>query len=243
MFDDLRPSVVLFDFYATLVDIQTDETDPRSWDVVARFLRYHGSSAAAEELKERYVAYVNAALEATGERHPDVDIVPVFRRILRENGVDASDLLALHAAQLFRSASIRRFRLFPEARQVIDALSSKFRLAMVTDSQEPYVLPELRQVGLADTFSPVVISANYGFRKPDPRIFRIALDRLGVGPADVMHVGDSWQRDVVGASDAGIHPCWICRDPAEAARRPADGRNASVLPDLRGLLELQAGRV
>ena len=238
MSDVVRPRVLLFDFYATLVDIETDEADLHPWEVVIRFLRYHGATASAELLKERYVEYVNAALAATGERYPDVDVVPIFRRVMTEAGTDGSDSLALHVAQLFRSASIRRFRLFPETREVVSALASKYRLAMVTDSQEPYVMPELRQVGLADVFSPVVISANHGFRKPDPRIFRIALDQIGIDASDAVHVGDSWQRDVVGATDAGIHAFWICRDAGEAARRPADGRAVSILSDLRGLLAL-----
>jgi len=233
----VRAKVLLFDFYATLVDIETDEHDWRAWDVVSRFLRYRGSRASAEGLKESYIEYVNAALDATGERHPDVDVVPIFRRIMDEAHVEPSDTLARTVAQLFRSLTLRKFRLFPETRQVVEALAARFTLALVTDSQEPYVMPELRQTGLADAFATVVISSTYGYRKPDTRLFRVALQQLGIAASEAVYIGDSWPRDVVGASDAGIHPIWIRRERGEP--KLPDNRPVTVLPDLRGLLELQ----
>jgi putative hydrolase of the HAD superfamily len=53
------------------------------------------------------------------------------------------------------------------------------------------------------------VSADVGARKPDPEIFRAALDRLGVPAADVWFVGDSWERDVRGAAAAGMRPIWF----------------------------------
>lgn len=52
-------------------------------------------------------------------------------------------------------------------------------------------------------------------RKPDPRIFRSALESLGAPPADSVHVGDSLENDVRGALKAGMRAVWVCSQEAE----------------------------
>lgn len=58
----------------------------------------------------------------------------------------------------------------------------------------------------------VVVSEAVRCYKPDPHIFRVALDALGVSPERVLHVGDSLHSDVGGAQSAGIATAWICRN-------------------------------
>ena len=64
----------------------------------------------------------------------------------------------------------------------------------------------LSAVGVIDLVDFVVCSADVGFRKPHPEIFQVALRQGGVPAASVVHVGDTWDEDVVGASAAGITP-------------------------------------
>jgi HAD superfamily hydrolase (TIGR01662 family) len=61
--------------------------------------------------------------------------------------------------------------------------------------------------GLAVDF--VVSSADVGARKPDPAIFRAALERLGLPPGDVWFVGDTLEKDVRGALAVGMRPVWF----------------------------------
>ena len=62
----------------------------------------------------------------------------------------------------------------------------------------------LDEAGLTSRVDFAVTSARAGVRKPHPLIFRRALDLAGVGPAEAMFVGDSWEADVGGARSAGI---------------------------------------
>jgi FMN phosphatase YigB (HAD superfamily) len=62
----------------------------------------------------------------------------------------------------------------------------------------------LRHVGLLELVDFVVDSGVVGIEKPDPGIFRIALERAGVAPADAVHVGDFYDIDVLGARASGI---------------------------------------
>jgi putative hydrolase of the HAD superfamily len=60
-------------------------------------------------------------------------------------------------------------------------------------------------------FETIVTSAGVGFRKPDERIFRPALNHFGVPPEQVAMVGDSLEADILGANLSGIYSIWITR--------------------------------
>jgi putative hydrolase of the HAD superfamily len=81
----------------------------------------------------------------------------------------------------------------------------------------------------------VVDSAVVGVAKPDPAIFRIALDALGV-PADgtVLHVGDSLRYDVAGARAAGLQPVHL--DPYGFCPAPGGHPHVRTLAELAGIL-------
>ena len=87
--------------------------------------------------------------------------------------------------------------------------------------------------GIRRYFGVVVDSARVGCAKPDPRIFRLALEALGVAPADATFVGDSLPRDMAGARAVGMRHIWLAGAPA-----PADGpccRDDRVILALRDL--------
>ncbi len=67
----------------------------------------------------------------------------------------------------------------------------------------------LEGMGLASQFEAIAISAELAIEKPSPGIFRHVTDRLGVAPGDCLHVGDTWQEDIVGAVAAGLRPVWF----------------------------------
>jgi HAD superfamily hydrolase (TIGR01509 family) len=77
------------------------------------------------------------------------------------------------------------------------------RLAVVSNS-EGTVEAMLEEVGLRRHLETVLDSAVVGLVKPDPRIFQLALSRLGVSPSQAVHVGDSPSADVEGARAAGV---------------------------------------
>jgi len=81
------------------------------------------------------------------------------------------------------------------------------RLAVVSNSNGT-LRAKMARLGLASAFDLMVDSSEVGVEKPDPAIFAIALERLGVGAASVVHLGDFYQIDVVGARSAGID-AWL----------------------------------
>ncbi|KAF5739247.1 hypothetical protein HS088_TW12G00449 [Tripterygium wilfordii] len=65
----------------------------------------------------------------------------------------------------------------------------------------------LRDLNIVDLFDSVIISSEVGYEKPDARIFKAALDQIGVEPGKAVHVGDDENADKLGANGVGID-CW-----------------------------------
>jgi putative hydrolase of the HAD superfamily len=78
-----------------------------------------------------------------------------------------------------------------------------YRLGVVSNS-DGRVEEALAAAGIRDRFEVVIDSQLVGMEKPDPRIFALALERLGMASAEALYVGDTYEVDVIGARRAGL---------------------------------------
>jgi putative hydrolase of the HAD superfamily len=76
----------------------------------------------------------------------------------------------------------------------------------------------IANLGWSAYFETVTFTQEVGVQKPDPRVFRYALERAGKQPAESLYVGDSWEADYLGAKSAGMMAVWLNR-----TGRPARG--------------------
>lgn len=116
------------------------------------------------------------------------------------------------AAELFaRFAQPDAWETYPEVDAVLGELRRDgLRLAVVSNWDER--LPGLiERLGLARHFAAVVYSQEIGAEKPDRRIFAAALERLGLPPARVLHVGDRRRQDLEGARAVGMRALLLDR--------------------------------
>jgi HAD superfamily hydrolase (TIGR01549 family) len=95
----------------------------------------------------------------------------------------------------------------------LEHLGGRFRLGVVSNANGT-VRAKLERVGLARHFETIVDSHEEGIEKPDPRLFAVALRRMGIAPGGAAYVGDLFHVDVVGARAAGLTP--ILLDPLGA---------------------------
>ena len=97
---------------------------------------------------------------------------------------------------------------------------------------------KLETMGLRDLFSCVVLSEEFGIRKPDSKIFHHAVSLLYLQPAECLYVGDSYIHDVIGAKNAGLLVCWL---NSESLKPPDENIKpdfiVNKLEELLGLLE------
>lgn len=201
----MKVKAVIFDLYGTLINIRTDESDPRLYEEVSKFLAYSRVHIEPEELRDAYQQKIKAQLEKSREDHPDVNVVKVFSDILHERSEGRVEArLTLYTARLFRSLSRRVFEPFPGVYGMLERLRDRYPLGLLSDAQRCYTEPEIKQLKLDWFFDLILMSSDHGFRKPEPRYFKSALDSLGVRPSDALYVGDNACRDLVGAKRAGM---------------------------------------
>jgi putative hydrolase of the HAD superfamily len=198
---------LLFDLYGTLIDIETDEGMEEIYRSISHFLNYHGIYLHRWEMKDRYYEIMKQQKEDRNETHPEINVEAIWNTLLRQEGMEASPAcqeLATTLAQLYRGISRKRLQLYPGVKKTLDELRSEYPLALVSDAQPCFAMPEIKTVGLEGYFDPVIISAYYGFRKPDPRLTEMALASLKLLPSEVIYIGNDMYRDIYGATRIGI---------------------------------------
>lgn len=142
-------------------------------------------------------------------------------------------------------------QLDPDAPAILSKLAESKTLALISNfDHPPHAHRILRETGLAEYFKTIVISGEVGIKKPNPGIFKIALEQTGLNSEEVVYVGDT-QEDVDGATAAGIKPIVIVRleDPQrpklldytrnhEVTERAAFDRSVLTIKSLRDLVGL-----
>ena len=95
-----------------------------------------------------------------------------------------------------------------DARPVLDALYERYPMVLVSNFYGN-VESVLEDFDLRRYFRSIIESAVVGVRKPDPQIFRLGVDALGLRPEEVLVVGDSYKKDIVPAESLGCHVAWL----------------------------------
>lgn len=125
------------------------------------------------------------------------------------------------------------WRVYEDVIPALEQLGQRgFRLGIISNWDER-LRPLLGRLGLGRYFQTILISAEVGFHKPDPRIFRAAGKALGIAPRFLLHIGDQQNEDLAGAKAAGWAGLQIVR---------SGKRSPGALADLWELLELLCGK-
>ena len=185
---------IAFDVNGTLVEILTDDGMDQIFRAAGHYLAYQGVDLRRHDVRDLYFEVMREQLAASAEEHPEFDVVGIWATIVERHASDYTralpaaklDQVPLALAELARGISRRRLRVAPHAIEMIEALRGRFRLAIVTDAQSAWARAELHKVGLLHYFDIIVVSGDHGYRKPDSRLFQMALDRIGVPAAQAM---------------------------------------------------------
>ena len=130
--------------------------------------------------------------------------------------------LAAAAGERFAVAQRRGHPAIDGMERALDAVAARYPVGLLTNGPSDIQRLKLDQAGLTGTFGTVVVSGEVGVGKPSAEVFALVLERLGAGTEGSVMVGDSWDRDVVGAIGAGMEVVWI------ADGRPAPGSDPRV---------------
>lgn len=130
--------------------------------------------------------------------------------VMTDYDIKADEGLLAEGEAAFNRASIAGAVPVSGITDVIEALSTKMRLAVVSNTRSHGLIDGIvRKLGVRELFDPFVTSAAFGWRKPNPRIYQAVLDAWGCPPEQVLMVGDSVRKDVRGPQAVGIQAVWL----------------------------------
>ncbi len=211
---------VLFDWFNTLALYH-----PPREEIQSQALKEFGIDISPEALRP-------ALLVADKKLFEEESISPIRRRkpeeqariysdyqktILSETGADISattDILLKiirKANELFKDT---RFVLYEDVLPTVKQLKGLSLTLGLLTNLEIDMKPLCDGLGLSPFLDFIVTSGEAGFDKPQPQIFRLALERAGVEPSEAVHVGDQYKIDAVGAMGVGMKAIIIDRNDA-----------------------------
>lgn len=210
-----------FDCYDTLVDYSTGKA--ASVRVMVR--EKGGSEIAAEEAVQIF--------EQTEENLQSSSAFRPLGEILR-NALDA----ALSGLELPHDdadgervvQSVRNARPFDDVAPALKQLRQHYQTALLSNSELGIITENITRIGVP--FDQVVLAAEVGCYKPDPRMFQTLLERCQCQADEIVHVAQSFHHDIIPARELGWRCVWINRNghDGDDAYAPYD-----ELPDLSGL--------
>jgi len=227
---DIR--ALIFDVNGTLIDIETDEGLEEIYRAIGHFLTYQGIFLHRGEVRDLYFQIMQQQRAKSAETFAEWDAVEVWREFLHNKASDYTrslppekrEQLPLFLAELHRGIARNRLRLYPQVQETLDQLRSHYSMAVVSDAQSAYAVPELRAVGLLKYFDPIIVSGDYGYRKPDARLFQKALDALQVRPEQALFLGNDLYHDIFGAQQLGMKAILV-------SSNQGDTSNQTISPD------------
>lgn len=227
---------VLIDFGGTI------DTDGRHWYKV--FKQAYSCVAPAIEDALLRQAYVYA--ERTLGKNPIINSQFTFYKtletklslqtdFLRENGCSVTELQSKNILECCYSVVTTNIN--KVANPELESLSERCPLVLVTNFYGN-MNSVLKEFGLDGYFTGIVESAVEGVRKPNPDIFRIAVNRLGVLPADTVMIGDSLSKDILPAMEVGCKTIWLKGEQWEDESVSATCSPNFIVSTLKGVSDL-----
>ena len=171
----------------------------------------------AEEQKDGRVTHEAIRLEA-------------FRRTLQFIGMPNEDLAA-HLHALYLKHRFEDIQFFDDVLPTLNALRDHYIMGILSNGN---TYPD--RCGLAGYFQFVVLAQDYGVRKPDPRLFEVAIGLAGCTKRQLLHVGDSFQNDIIGAKQVGVRSVWLNRQGADNDTEQQPDFEISSLRELTEIL-------
>lgn len=227
---------VLIDFGGTI------DTDGRHWYKV--FKQAYSCVAPAIEDALLRQAYVYA--ERTLGKNPIINSQFTFYKtletklslqtdFLRENGCSVTELQSKNILECCYSVVTTNIN--KVANPELESLSERCPLVLVTNFYGN-MNSVLKEFGIDRYFTGIVESAVEGVRKPNPDIFRIAVNRLGVLPADTVMIGDSLSKDILPAMEVGCKTIWLKGEQWEDESVSATCSPNFIVSTLKGVSDL-----
>ena len=200
---------IIFDYGGT-IDSRGVHWSEVIWDGYC----HTGVPVGKTDFRDSYV-YAERELARTRHilpQHNFYDLLLIKMQIelgnLADNGKITPEQAKQYAQPVARYCYEQARASVEEARPVLEALHSRFPMVLVSNFYGN-VETVLADFDLRRYFGQIIESAVVGVRKPDPRIFMLGVEALGLQPSEVLVIGDSYKKDIVPAESIGCHVLWL----------------------------------
>jgi len=242
----MRIKAVLFDFGGTLV-----ETPPQ-FDYETCLLSHHqsliknGVSVSYEDYKKTEIETWKKFFAVGSLR--EVTFPFVISEVLTRLGysLKPTGKIVTEAAEAFMKPLIKARTMDEHVPSILRRLKKKYKLGVVSNSSySPTVRKTLERFRLDKFFDAVVVSADVGWRKPSPKIFRKALQALRIATSESVFIGDEPEHDVEGAKKVGMRTILLKKPSTnEKMHKVKPDETIYEIKDLpRALASLEAGNL
>ncbi len=198
----MKTQAILFDFGGTL------DSDGLHWsEQFFNAYRKLGSAVSRERLDQAFLEadrIIASSYDVRGyslKQHLQLQVSLQFENLRFEDDERKHKIID----ECYATAK----RALERNREILLRLRERFRLGVISNYNGNLEVV-CREFNLAPLLDVILDSGNLEVSKPDPRIFEIALGRLGLGPSDCYYIGDSFERDIVPAKKVGLHTVWLC---------------------------------
>lgn len=159
--------------------------------------------------------------------------VGMYSLLCRQLGIEAdAERIARRVYEEFGDPA--RWRAYDDVEPMFERLRERRVCVGLISNWDRRLAGIFTGLGLGRMLDVVVSSAEVGLHKPDPRIFELALSRVGVSAEEAVHVGDHLYADVLGAQAVGMFPVLIDRHNGERPERCNFIRSLDELDSLLG---------
>lgn len=220
-FDQVK--AMTFDCYGTLIDWETGLLK-----AIQAILDSHGVRLSDAQVLEIY-GEIEPEEQNPYRRYREV-LASIVRRFGERLGFVASEKEAEALP-----ASLPSWLPFPDTNQALEKLKTKYKLAIISNTDNAFFAATSRHFGIQ--FDEVITAEQAKAYKPSLEPFRLALQRLGLKPEQVLHAGQSIHHDVLPAKSLGLPTVLVYRR-GFGATRPTTGEPDLKVPDLKTLAEL-----
>lgn len=224
-----KPQHIFFDLDHTLWDYETNSIAT----IRELLVEYHpqmGRSLTFEEFYPIYFDY-NHDLWSLYRRN-EIDNLTLryqrWRKTFADFGLAEASWM-YDMSEQFLDQCPRKPGLMPNAMALLDQLRGDYPLHIITNGFAPVQDLKLAHSGLRPYFDVIVTPDAVGVKKPDPKIFQVALNAAGCAPADALYIGDSYIEDMLGGHAAGMDVVYY---------NPKGKENPERFKEIEDLMEL-----
>jgi len=202
---------VLFDLGHTLINYHNDWKGPERKAVgnVAKMVCQVTDRCKEKDVQVYLLDLLDQGRKRKLTEHIEIPLPDVLNDCYARFGCDGDDGLILQGMEAFYAVLLEKRELVPGAKEMLEDIRARgYSIGLISDVAwgltSDYPMRDMKHFGLDEYFDDFVFSTDVGIRKPNPRIFKLALFNIGAKAEESIYVGNNLQADIQGALGVGM---------------------------------------